>query len=134
MQVRNSGTVDANHVELQFDNAVTDNNAPAAMAMDKVIEITALGWDSNGDGVIDTNLLGLVTDYNLNGIIDLNDLQIRNADGAVDFDNVAFNGTQGNDHLLRIAGNYSPTLMDNTHIGDTVNTTLTFTMNQDASQ
>lgn len=138
LNVMNSGSVDADHLELQFDNVMTESGTPpgdvSTVPMDQVVEITALDWDHDGNGLATVDLLAGVTDKNLNGIIDLDDLENADVNGLVDFDNVAFGGTQSSDHLLHIVGSYNPTLMVNQHQGDSVNTTLTFTMNQDASQ
>lgn len=141
LQVKNTGSVAANHIELQVDNAVTEAGSPpgstSTIPMDSVIEITALDWDSDGNGAVDTNLLPTVGgggDKNGNGIIDLDDLEKLNVDGSIDFDNIAFSAPQGSNHKLTIAGRLSPTLTVNEHQGDSVNMTLTVTMNQDTSQ
>ena len=138
LEIKNSGSVNANHVELQFDNTVTEAvSAPGSTAtipMDRVIEITVLDWDSDGDGSVDTNLLTGLTDINGNGIIDLDDFENRNVDGSVDFDNVSFSGTQSANHKLHMVGRLSPTLAVDQHQGDSVNMSLTATMNQDISQ
>lgn len=138
LNIKNSGSVAANHVELAFGNVVTDAiGAPGSTTttpMDTVIEITTLQWDSDGNGSTETDLLALVSDSNGNTIKDLDDLENRNVDGSNDFDNVAFGGTQSVNHGLRIAGRLHPTLTTNEHQGDSVNMTLDVTMNQDASQ
>lgn len=136
LEIKNTGSVAADHIELKFDNVMTEGSGPGAISttpMDTVIEITALDWDSDGDGTTDTNLLtGLSAGSN--GIIDLDDLENLNVDGAVDFDNVPFGGTQGSNHKLHMEGRLHPTLTTDEHQGDKVTMGLEVTMNQDASQ
>lgn len=138
LNIRNTGSVAANHVELKFTNTVTDAlSGPGTVSttpMDRVIEITTLGWDSDGNGSTDVDLLPLVSDTNSNGIKDLDDLENRNVDGANDFDNLSFGGSQSNDHVLRMSGRLSPTLAVDEHQGDSVNMLLDVVMNQDSSQ
>ena len=138
LYIKNIGSVDANNIDLQFDNSVTEASSPpgnvSSVPMDWTIEITGLAFDPDGDGIADNSILGLVTDLNHNGIVDLDDLENTNVDSNVDIDGRPFGGTQSNGHLLHIEGRYSPTLMTSEHIGDSVNTTLTVTMNQDSSQ
>lgn len=135
LNIKNTGNVAANHVELKFTNVVTPAaSGPGTLEtnpLDKVIEITAFGWDTDGNGSLDQNLLPGVTNTNGNGIIDLDDLENQTVD---DFDNLSFGGLQGNNHALRIDGRLSPTLATNEHQGDSVNMSLDVTMNQDASQ
>lgn len=137
LKIKNTGSVAADHIELKFDNIVTEASSgpgtDATTPMDTVIEITALDWDSDGDGATDTDLLALVSAGG-NGIKDLDDLENRDIAAPVDFDDVAFGGTQGNDHILHMEGRLSPTLTANEHQGDSVTTSLAVTMNQDASQ
>ena len=133
--VRNSGSVAANHIELKFTNVVTDAGSPPGLTsttpMDRVIEVTAFGWDTDGNGVTDVDLLPGVSNINANGIIDLDDLENQSAD---DFDNLSYGGTQTADHALVISGRLHPTLAVDEHQGDSVNMTADVTMNQDSSQ
>lgn len=135
LRITNTGSVPANHVELQFANTVTEAvSGPGTVStipLDSVIEITTLSWDANGDGTPETDLLAGVVDSNANTVKDLDDLENQVAD---DFDNLLFGGTQTADHVLRIAGRLHPTLTVNQHQGDSVDMDLTVTMNQDASQ
>ncbi len=135
LRITNVGSVSANHVELKFTNGVTEAvSGPGTVStvpMDRVLEITTLGWDSDGNGSPETDLLPGVVDTNGNTIKDLDDLETQVAD---DFDNLSFGGTQTADHVLRIAGRFSPTLGVDQHQGDSVNMTLDVTMNQDSSQ
>jgi len=138
LMIKNTGSVDADHIELMFTNLVTEaSSGPGTVPtvpMDRVIEVTVLAWDSNGDGVTDTNLLPGVVDTNFNGIIDLDDLENQDVDGPVDFDGVSFDGTQSADHTLHMEGELDSVLAVDQHQGDSVNMTLDVTMNQDASQ
>lgn len=133
LKIKNTGSVAANHVELQFGNVVTEAlSAPGSTAtipMDSVIEITLFEWDSDGNGVTDVTIP--ITDFNSNSISDLDDLENQVAN---DFDDLAFTGVQGNDHVLKISGRLSPTLAVNQHQGDSVTMTVDVTMNQDSSQ
>lgn len=133
--ITNSGSVPADHVELQFSNVVVEPTAGPGLTgtipMDTVIEITSLLWDANGDGSPEVDLLPGVSNINANGIIDLDDLENQVAD---DFDNLAFGGTQSANHVLRIAGRLSPTLAVDQHQADVVTTSLGVTMNQHSSQ
>ena len=135
LRITNTGSVDANHVELKFVNTVDEaDSGPGTVAtipMDRVIEITTFGWDSDGNGSLETDLLAGVVDSNGNTIKDLDDLENQVAD---DFDDLLFGGTDTADHVLRIAGRLHPTLTVDQHQGDSVDMDLTVTMNQNASQ
>ena len=135
LKIRNSGSTDADHLELKFTNTVTDAvsgpGTDGSIAMDTVIEITSFLWDHDGDGTPTVDLLTGLIDTNGNGIFDLDDLETQVAD---DFDDVAFGGTQGTDHVLRIAGRLHPTLTVDQHQGDSVDMDLAVTLNQDSAQ
>lgn len=135
LKIKNSGSVNADHLELKFvntlDEADTAPGSTATIPMDSVIEITQLLWDHDGDGVATVDLLVGLLDFNGNGINDLDDLENQIID---DFDNVAFGGTQANDHTLHMEGQLHPTLAIDQHQGDSVDMDLTVTMNQDVSQ
>lgn len=133
LKIKNTGSVPADHIELKFANTVTPAGSPPGSTetdpLDRVIEITLFEWDSDGNGVTDLTIP--ITDVNGNGIKDLEDLEIQVAD---DFDNLAFWGTQGADHILKIEGRLHPTMAIDEHQGDSVSMNLDVTMNQDASQ
>ena len=130
--IKNTGSVDANHIELTTINNVTESEvAPGnsnSIFLDTVIEITALDWDSDGNGSTETSVLSQVTDANLNGYPDLDDLSVSG------LDNLTFGGTQNIGHGLRIAGRFNPDDTVDQHQGDNVDVDLTLTMNQDSSQ
>ena len=141
LYVKNTGSVPADHIELKFDNTVTNSvsepGIDATIPMDKVIEITSLFWDHDGDGTADVDILPTVVggdDLNGNVIIDLDDLETLDVDGVVDFDDLAFSGTQSNGHKIHMEGRLHPTLTVNQHQGDQVSMDLEVTMNQDVSQ
>ena len=135
LRVTNVGSVAADHIELQFVNSVVDaGSGPGTVStvpMDSVIEITTFGWDSDGNGTPDVDLLPSVTNTNANGIIDLDDLENQTLD---DFDSLSFSGTQTADHVLRIAGRLHPIQAVDQHQGDQVTMTLNVAMNQNSSQ
>jgi predicted ribosomally synthesized peptide with SipW-like signal peptide len=130
LNIRNTGSVDANHMTFQFSNLVTESATPPGDAltvhMDRTIEITTLNWDSDNSGSQDYDLLALVSDLNGNGIKDLDDVESFGA-----LSTVPYGGTQATNHQLHIEGRYSPTLMTSEHMGDSVNTTLAVTMTQE---
>src|SRR3989344_5985995 len=90
--VRNTGTVPANHIEVTAANTVTEaGSGPGTVStipFDRAIEITALDWDSDGNGSTETSVLSQVTDLNSNTIIDLDDLE-----NSTGLDNLLFGGT-----------------------------------------
>lgn len=135
LKIKNSGSTPADHIELKFTNIVTNaSSGPGTVSttpFDQVIEIQTFGWDSDGNGSTDVDLLPGVNDFNANGIKDLDDLENQSLD---DFDNLTFGGTQNADHFLTIAGRMSPTLAVDQHQGDSVSMDLDVTMNQDTSQ
>lgn len=135
LKVKNTGSVAANHVELKFTNTVDPaDSAPGSTEttpIDRVIQITTLAWDANGDGTPETDLLSGVVDANGNSIKDLDDLENQASD---DFDNLLFGGTQSADHVLRIEGKLHSTFTVDEHQGDSVSMSLDVTMNQDVTQ
>jgi len=135
LKIKNTGSVPAHHIELKFTNVVVNGPTESpgfdpTTPLDTVIEITTFGWDSDGNGTLDVDLLPGVTQTNGNGIIDLDDLENQSVD---DFDNLLFTD-QTADHILRIAGRLEPDLTVNEHQSDSVTMSLAVTMNQDTSQ
>lgn len=134
LDIKNSGSVPADHIELVFPNLVTDAlSGPGTLGsipMDTVIEITELKFDTNADGdYLDAgeDLLASVVAGG-NGIKDLNDLE------STVFDDIDFSGVQSTNHSLSMKGRLHPDQTVDQHQGDSVNMTLDVTMNQDASQ
>ncbi len=124
VNIRNDGSIAANHIEIQTSNAITEATSgpgtKAKIPLDTVLEITTLTYD--GD-----NILSQVTDANGNDIKDLDDL------GAVKLDNLALMD-KGVDHPLVMTIKFNPTKTVSEHQGDSATTTLTVTLNQDVSQ
>lgn len=134
LDIKNSGSVDADHIELVFSNLVTNAlsgpGTVSSIPMDTVIEITELKFDTNADGdYLDAgeDLLASVVAGG-NGIKDLNDLE------STVFDDIDFSGVQSTNHTLSMKGRLHPDQTVDQHQGDSVNMTLDVTMNQNASQ
>lgn len=135
--LQNFGTIEADHVEIKCSNSVTDPTVPeggpesdteeGTTDMDKAMEIRYLGY--NG-----TNFLNTLTDLNGNNIVDLDDFE--NWNGGEGFGDVtlppAANPPTQKTFTMELR--FHPTLADNDYQGDTLTTTITFTLNQHASQ
>jgi spore coat-associated protein N len=125
LNLKNSGTVAANHAEVHLTaNAVTDAGTPANPDIDAFLRINSLNYDGGG------SLLGLITDTNGNTWVDLDDWE--NVANAGVLDNLALTDT-GVNHPLTMDVCLNSTA-DNTVQGDSVLTTFTIDLNQDASQ
>ena len=124
VNVKNAGTVEADHIEITTLNAVTEatsgSGTEAKIPLDTVLEITTLTYDG-------ASVLGQVEDKNGNNIKDLDDLE------KVELDNLALMDT-GVDHPLAMTVSFNPVLTIGEHQGDSATTTLTVTLNQVASQ
>lgn len=133
LQIKNIGTVSAGTIDFDFSNTVVENpdeSSPGHVGdkpMDKVLEITQLNWDTNGDNdYLDANenLLPYVHDNNNNLYIDLDDLENTVIENAV------FDETINKVHKLILQGRLHQTWASNEHQGDTVTTTLMITLDQ----
>ena len=133
LSVKNNGTVNAGSIDFDFTNVVVENpdlTSPGNVGttpMDKVIEITQLGWDLNGDGdALDTNENLLTTVSNLNGNVwkDLDDVE------NTDLTNRSYDESTNEVHTLIMQGQLHNTGTTNEHQGDTVTTTLAITLDQ----
>lgn len=128
---RNAGSIDADHLEVAVANQTIDPPGPESDTeegttdMDKVIQITKMEYVTDSTVV---NCLGLLSDSNGNGFIDLDDLE-----------------AQGIDNLRPpLKSNFVSTRLDmdlkfhesadNDYQGDSLKSTFAFTLNQDASQ
>lgn len=122
LSLRNSGTVAGDHVHFKAANTPTDV-APTEDdgTMAKHLEVTVMTYDA-------VNILPLFTDYNGNGHIDLEDLQ-SGGDGV----NIGALTDTGVDHPL-VMGVRLDSATNDTYQGDSVNSTFTATLHQDASQ
>jgi len=131
--LRNFGSIEADHIEIKCSNTVTDPPGPESDTeegttdMDKAVEITMLAY--NG-----TNLLDILTDFNDNGIKDLDDFENWNAGQGFDNITPVPAANQGTTRTFTMALRFHPTLADNDYQGDILTTTVTFTLNQHSSQ
>ena len=133
VDLKNFGSVYANHMEITCDYTITDppgpesdteENTPAGKMAGEMAIIT-MTYTYNSTEV---NCLPLITDANLNGVKDLYDLKVG---GGVDNLPLVQSGTQFGrlDMIVQFNPNAS-----NDFQGDTLNLTVIFTLNQDASQ
>lgn len=124
LQLRNTGTINANHAEISTVNVVSEAaSGPGTVEtvkMDKVLEITTLTYDG-------ADLLSSLPDSNGNDIKDLDDME------SYTFDNLSLTDLNV-DHSLAMTLRFHPTMGVDQHQGDSVTTTLTITLNQNASQ
>lgn len=121
--LRNFGIVEADHVEIKCTNEVDD---PPGMA--QAMEITSLLYDDNPD------MLVALVDWNDNGIKDLEDFEHFNLGDGFDNLKPAPLANEGSQRTFTMTIQFHPTLGDNQYQGDTLTTTITFTLNQDSSQ
>ena len=134
VNLQNSGTIAADHVEISFSHSITDtpdvesdtnpNSVPADMA--EWIEITLMTY--NG-----TNFLTGYTDANDNSFFDLEDVTLppyTGVGGLLD-DRLAPTGGGTRTFTMALKFNAGAT---NDIQGDILTTTVTFTLNQDSSQ
>lgn len=141
LSLQNTGTVAANHVDVEAANVVTEAvsgpGTESTTLMDKVLQITFLCYNSNGDAdcvdLGEVNLLTSLTDTNGNGIIDLDDLESQDVEGTEDIANMSLTDL-ATDHRLDMTVLFSSTLGVNQHQGDSVTTVFTIALNQDATQ
>lgn len=124
VNIKNAGTIVADHIEVGASNTVTEaTSGPGAVSttpLDTVLEITGLTYDG-------ADILSAVSDANGNGIKDLDDLE------TAGLDNLALTDL-GVNHPLAMTVRFHPVLTVAEHQGDSATTTLTVTLNQDASQ
>ena len=141
VNLQNSGTVAGNHVEISFSHSIDElanpvesdtNPASTPGEMARWIEITSMTY--NG-----INFLAppapIITDANGNGFIDLDDLTWpANAAEGGPLDNLVpplpdSGGTRSFTMTLKFNSGATNDIQ-----GDTLTTTVTFTLNQDSSQ
>lgn len=116
VQLRNTGTVLANHAEVQAANTCTDVSGD----MDEYLEITSLSYDGG-------SILGALADSNLNTYKDLNDLTVVNA-----LDGLALADLNINHPFVMGVRLHSST--PDAYQGESCTSDLTFTLNQDTTQ
>jgi predicted ribosomally synthesized peptide with SipW-like signal peptide len=138
--LKNTGTLTANHVDIKFQNTVTDNTSydaadlgPNITDMSTVLTVSALSYGgvdllSKTVGIFDNAYIGAAdTAGNGDGIITLNELNNVIIQGLVA--PAANSGTSVFSITVTI-----PTGVDNGIQGDVVNVTVTFGLYQDVSQ
>jgi len=119
LNLKNSGTVAANHAEVAVSNLVTDAGNNANPDMDSYLRFQVLNYDGGSEI--------LIADSNLNGYRDLADLQ---ASGGLD--NLTLTDLNTN-HALNVQvclDGSAPSEIQ----ADQVDSTFTVTLNQDVSQ
>lgn len=115
LRLRNSGTVEADHTEV----AVVNTNSDLTYPLDTVLEITVLNYGGS-------SVLSQVTDNNVNGYSDLDDLE------ALGLDNLALTDLNV-DHALDLTVQMRSGAGNN-YQGDNVDSDWTITLNQHSSQ
>lgn len=138
--VKNTGSVAANHLDLEFANVNVDpTTAPGSATtptMSSVLEVTALDWDTDGDGTPNLSVLPSSSTCdsigaNSNGYCDLADLQALGSAAYGDITNLTFGGSQSSPHKLHIAGNLRSDAT-NANQGDSDTVTVGVFMDQGA--
>ena len=134
LYVRNNGTVSANHLDLDFTNALTEAGSPpgdgTTPSFASVLEISTFGYDSDGNGSTDVNLRALISDLNANEIIDFADIEAMSGTAYSDLTNLNYAGTQSTGHLIHIDGRLHPSLATNANQGDSDTVTFGIFMDQ----
>lgn len=122
LYIKNTGSIAANHIEITTSNSITEASSGPGTTdttkMDKVLKITTLTYDG-------TNLLATLTDANSNGIKDLDDLE------STTLDNLSLTDINTS-HTLAMTVQLDSSLAENQHQGDSVQTTMTITLKQEA--
>ena len=118
----NNGSIDGNHVDIQFSNSITQSGVLPGSAttndLDQYLEVTTLTYDS-------ADLLPSVTDTNGNSRIDLADLAAQSGNDLVNLD-----GILAGDSKDLVMGVTLHSSAPNDLQGDSVDTTLTVTLQQ----
>lgn len=125
LHVTNLGSVSAHHLEIRTSNAVTPSSTwpgnVETVPIDTVLELHSLTYDG-------ASQLSHVPDDNGNGMRDLDDLE------NVVIDDLPLADLNVSHEVAITFGLAQSALTQLEHHGDTVSTTLTLTLNQDASQ
>ena len=124
VSLQNWGTVAGNHIEITCSNTIYDPPGPPSDTeegttdMDWAMEITIMTYNGS-------DLLNLLLDNNGNGIKDLDDFE------AQGFDNLPppLPNAVGS-YSFTMALRFHPILGDNDYQGDTLTTTIIFTLKQ----
>lgn len=131
----NTGTLTASHVEINpVANVITDAAPAAANALDKYLQITTATY--NGDDLLSAGDGGKnLNDANGNGWIDLDDLENAvNAGEGGQLDNLTAPASGGADTKTLSMTVTFRTSAPNDLQGDSDTMSMTFTLNQDATQ
>lgn len=124
LNVRNSGSISADHVEISTDNSVVEAASGEGIVdtvkMDTILQIISFTWDNN-------DILNSVIDVNGNGIKDLDDLESQTLDSLS-------HTSLNTDVPLMMTVRLHPSLALSQHQGDSVSTSFTISLNQDSSQ
>lgn len=131
----NTGTLNADHVEINpVANVVTDATPVAANAIDKYLQLTAATY--NGDDLLSSGDGGKnLNDSNGNGWIDLDDLENAvNAGEGGQLDNLSAPLSSGGGTKTLAMTVKFRTDAPNDLQGDSDTMSMTFTLNQDATQ
>ena len=116
LRVKNSGTINGDHVEIAVVNNVTDNGADSIPDMDAFLRLNVFNYD--GTPIV-------VTDSNTNLIVDLDDLETAGVD------NLALTDLGPNHNIdIQVCLDESA---GNALQGDSVDSDWTITLNQDVS-
>lgn len=129
----NTGSLTANHIEVNpVANSITDAAPVAANALDKYLQITAASYGA--DDLLVAPGKNLV-DSNGNGWIDLDDLENTvNAGEGGQLDNLTAPASGGADtKTLSMTVTFRTSAPDDLQ-GDSDTMSMTFTLNQDATQ
>jgi spore coat-associated protein N len=132
LSLKNSGTVAGNHAHVALANVLSDN----VNAMDKYMKITTLEYDANGDTDYadgGENLLASVTDSNSNGFADLQDWAALAGTHSISGSLQLPLTDTGVNHGLHVTVQLDSSA-PNTIQGDSVTSTFTVTLHQDATQ
>ncbi|MBI2029746.1 hypothetical protein HYT02_04980 [Candidatus Gottesmanbacteria bacterium] len=117
LRVKNSGTINGDHVEISVANSVTDNGTPAVDPIDQFMMLNLFQYDGGNISV---------ADFNSNGFADLDDLE------NVGVDNLGL-GDLNTDHDIDLSVCLDSSAGDDLQ-GDSVSSDWTITLNQDATQ
>jgi len=131
LRLKNTGTINGSHVDI----AIANTNSDGVNPLDKVLQITKLQYDKNGDGDVtdpgeDLLTAGTVVDSGSDGnaYVDLGDL----ADQDLDDHTLSLTDLNVN-HRLVLEVTFDSTA-GNQYQGDNVSSNWTVTLQQDASQ
>lgn len=126
LEMKNSGTVAGNHIEIAAVNTVTDNAPAATPDMDAYLRF---GTFTYFDGTSTVDVAALIPDSNANTFKDLDDLAALGVSGV---DNLALIDLNVN-HLTNVQVCLDASAPNEVQ-SDSVDSDWTITLNQDATQ